>query len=110
MEFLLNGINGNYPRNILLRALESTERVDAAVAYATEDDLLFNWCWENKIPLRYWGRFDADVPVSIPVLTPFLARKSRNYVCKLVRSFHPKVIWWRGYGGTRCTIRSAKLN
>ncbi|MBY3168873.1 phospholipase D family protein [Rhizobium laguerreae] len=98
MELLLNGINGNYPLNILLKALKSTERVDAAVAYATENDLLFNWCWDNKIPLRYWGRFDEDVPVSIPVLTPFLLHKSGNYVCKLVRSFHPKVIWWRGYG------------
>ncbi|MBW9064765.1 hypothetical protein JNB71_15730 [Rhizobium herbae] len=98
MELLLNGINGNYLRNILLNAAKDTERVDAAVAYATENDLLFEWCWNNKLPLRYWGRFDEQVPVSIPVLEQFLARRSGRYVCKLVRQFHPKVIWWRGSG------------
>ncbi|NTC82528.1 MULTISPECIES: phospholipase D family protein [Rhizobium/Agrobacterium group] len=98
MELLLNGINGNYLRNILLQAAEETHRVDAAVAYATENDLLFDWCWENKLPLRFWGRFDEQVPVSIPILERFLSRKSGRYVCKLVRQFHPKVIWWRGFG------------
>lgn len=98
MELLLNGINGNYLRNILLKAEKETERVDAAVAYATQNDLLFDWCWENKVPLRFWGRFDEQVPVSIHVLERFLARRSGRYVCKLVRQFHPKVIWWRGFG------------
>ncbi|MER9526589.1 phospholipase D family protein [Mesorhizobium sp. M0292] len=95
---MLNGINGGYLRNILLNASDQTERVDAAVAYASENDLLFDWCWDNKIPLRFWGRFDEQVPVSIPVLDRFLNRRSGRYVCKLVRKFHPKVIWWRGYG------------
>ncbi|TIR17097.1 MAG: phospholipase [Mesorhizobium sp.] len=98
MELLLNGINGNYLRNILLNAADQTERVDAAVAYVTENDLLFDWCWDNKIPLHFWGRFDEQVPVAIPVLQTFLAHRSGRYVCKLVRKFHPKVIWWRGYG------------
>ncbi|TCA69916.1 phospholipase D family protein [Rhizobium leguminosarum] len=98
MELLLNGINGNYLRNILLNAVEDTDRVDAAVAYATENDLLFDWCWENKLPLRFWGRFDEQVPVSIPILERFLSRRSGRYTCKLVRQFHPKVIWWRGFG------------
>ncbi|MBB3525887.1 phospholipase [Rhizobium sp. NZLR1b] len=98
MELLLNGINGNYLRNILLNAVEDTDRVDAAVAYATENDLLFDWCWENKLPLRFWGRFDEQVPVSILILERFLSRRSGRYTCKLVRQFHPKVIWWRGFG------------
>ncbi|MBY3397119.1 phospholipase [Rhizobium laguerreae] len=98
MELLLNGINGNYLRNILLNAVEDTDRVDAAVAYATENDLLFDWCWENKLPLRFCGRFDEQVPVSILILERFLSRRSGRYTCKLVRQFHPKVIWWRGFG------------
>ncbi len=98
MQLLLNGLNGNYLRNILLNAAEHTERVDAAVAYASDNGLLFDWCWDNKLPLRFWGRFDEEVPVSIPVLERFLSRRSGRYVCKLVRRFHPKVIWWRGYG------------
>ena len=98
LELLLNGINGNYLRNILLNAGDDTERVDAAVAYVTENDLLFDWCWDNKIPLHFWGRFDEQVPVAIPVLQKFLEHRSGRYVCKLVRKFHPKVIWWRGYG------------
>ncbi len=95
---MLNGINGNYLRNILLKAVSETERVDAAVAYATQSDLLFDWCWDNKLPLRFWGRFDEQVPVSIHVLERFLLHRSGRYVCKLVRQFHPKVIWWRGFG------------
>lgn len=98
MEVILNGINGEYLRNIILRAESETERVDAAVAYATSQDLLFDWCWNKGIPLRYWGRFDEQVPVSVPVLETFLKRRSGRFVCKLVRHFHPKVIWWRGHG------------
>ncbi|MGO7604756.1 phospholipase D family protein [Rhizobium ruizarguesonis] len=98
MQLVLNGLNGNYLRNILLNAVDHCERVDAAVAYATEGDLLFEWCWTNKLPLRFWGRFDDQVPVSTHVLEKFITRRSGSYVCKLLRHFHPKVIWWRGYG------------
>lgn len=98
MKLILNGLNGNYLRDLLEAAKDETDRVDAAVAYATESDLLFNWCWDNAIHLRYWGRFDDQIPVSIPVLEAFFSRRSGRYTCKLVRKFHPKVIWWRGYG------------
>ncbi|WP_202299100.1 phospholipase D family protein [Mesorhizobium sp. 131-2-1] len=98
MELLLNGINGTYLRSVLLNAEKKTHRVDAAVAYATENELLFDWCWDQKLPLRFWGRFDESVPVAIPVLKKFLEKRSGRYVCKLVRAFHPKVIWWRGHG------------
>ena len=97
MRLVLGGVNGLYLREILENA-EGVERVDAAVAYATQEDLLFDWCWENEVSLRFWGRFDEGVPVSIPVLRNFLTRRAARYSCKLVRCFHPKVIWWRGYG------------
>lgn len=98
MKLILNDSNKFYIRNILLKSKDKTSRVDAAVAYANENELLFSWCWENSIPLRYWGRFDDQLPVSIPVLEKFFSRRSGNYTCKLVRSFHPKVIWWHGFG------------
>lgn len=107
MILILNGVNGRYLRELIENAQGKTERVDAAVAYATDDRLLFDWCWEGKIPLRFWGRFDAGVPVGIPVLEKFLKRGSARYVCRLVRCFHPKVIWWRGFGAY---IGSANLS
>lgn len=98
MRLLLGGVNGEYLRDIIEGAEAHTERVDAAVAYATAGDLLFEWCWERRIPLRFWGRFDEGVPIAIPVLKAFLERRSPAFSCRLVRRLHAKVIWWRGYG------------
>lgn len=98
MHLILNAINGEYLRNITLNSANATERVDAAVAYVTKEDLLFDWCWQNNIPLRFWGRFDDSVPVAPTILRRFLSRRSASYTCKLVRKFHAKVIWWHGIG------------
>lgn len=98
MDLIMNGINGHYLRNIVENASDNTEEVLAAVAYATEADLLFNWCWENSIPLKYYGRLDAGIAVNTNILKNFLQKKSPNYVCKLVQHHHAKVIWWRGVG------------
>jgi len=97
MRLILNGINGRYLREILVNAAPDTDVVEAAVAYASYD-ALFEWCIENDIPLRFWGRFDDGVPVALPLLKGFLARRSANYTCKLLTHFHAKVIWWHGYG------------
>jgi len=98
MRLMMNGINGHYLQYILDNCKESTEDVVAAVAYATEVSLLFDWCWKNNKSLTYYGRLDEDVAVSSPVLESFLKRKSPNYVCYLVQHHHAKVIWWRGVG------------
>ncbi|RAK51313.1 phospholipase D family protein [Phenylobacterium deserti] len=98
MQLVLGGVNGFYLRTIMENAGDKVERVDAAVAYATREDLLFDWCWNNEVPLRFWGRFDEGVPVAVPILKRFLERRAARYSCKLVRCFHPKVIWWRGHG------------
>ena len=107
MHFILNAINGEYLRDITLNAASATERVDAAVAYVSSQDLLFDWCWDHGIPLRFWGRFDENVPVATPILKRFLSRRSARYTCKLVRKFHAKVIWWHGVGAY---IGSANLS
>jgi hypothetical protein len=98
MQLILNGINGRYLREIPDNAAQDTELVEAAVAYATDASLLFDWCWGNNIPLRFWGRFDETLPVSLGILKTFLDRRSPNFMCKLLKHFHAKVIWWHGVG------------
>jgi hypothetical protein len=98
MHLILGGINGNYLTNITLNAAAETQEVLAAVAYATEMDLLFDWCWNNGIPLKYFGRLDPGVAVKPSVLSTFLVRRSARFQCRLVQHHHAKVIWWREYG------------
>ena len=98
MRLVMGGINGHYLRNITENCARDTEEVLAAVAYATGASLLFDWCWQHRIPLRFYGRLDDSVAVSVPILATFLSRKSANFVCRLVQHHHAKVIWWRGVG------------
>ena len=98
MRLILNGINSHYLRYITDNYPAETELVEAAVAYASASELLFEWCWKHNIPLRFWGRFDNQLPVSVNILRVFLNRRSPNFTCKLVRRFHAKVVWWHGVG------------
>ncbi|PSL21647.1 phospholipase D family protein [Shimia abyssi] len=98
MKLFLGAINGNYLRNITENAAKDTEEVLAAVAYATDNSLLFDWCIKHDIPLKFYGRLDPQVAVNTNVLSKFLNRKSAKFTCKLVKNHHAKVIWWRGYG------------
>ena len=80
-------------------AIKEAESVLAAVAYVTEDKTLIQQCFDFNVKLTLWGRYDDSQPVSILVLEKFLHRNSPNFVFKYVPDiFHPKVIWWRGYG------------
>ncbi len=98
MRFIMGGINGQYLRNITENAADETQEVLAAVAYATESSLLFEWCWKNSIPIKYYGRLDDGVAVTTTILSTFLSRRSPNFSCRLVQHHHAKVIWWRGFG------------
>ena len=98
MELIMGGVNGRYLEYITVNNALDTEEVLAAVAYATDARLLFDWCWDNKIPLKYYGRLDDSVAVSTPILERFLRRKSPAFECRLVQHHHAKVIWWRGVG------------
>jgi len=98
MQLMMGGINGNYLTNITLNAAAETQEVLAAVAYATDMDLLFEWCFKNSIPLKYYGRLDEGVAVRPSILSEFLARRSARFQCRLVQHHHAKVIWWREYG------------
>lgn len=98
MKLVMGSINGHYIRNITEKYARNTEEVLAAVAYATDATLIFDWCWQHKIPLKFYGRLDDSVAVSVPILSTFLSRKSGSFVCRLVQHHHAKVIWWRGAG------------
>lgn len=98
MKLVLGAINGQYLRDITENNVDATDEVLAAVAYASQSALLFDWCWKNDIPLKFYGRLTDDVAVSVPILDTFLSRKSPNYTCRLVQHHHAKVIWWRGVG------------
>lgn len=96
---IAGGVNGVYLEEIHVNAIKSTVWVKAAIAYANGHPKLFDDCWKNGIPLAFYGRYDSSVPVSTNILKTFLDRKSPNFTCKLVPDiFHPKVIWWGGYG------------
>jgi hypothetical protein len=88
-RLMLSGINGQYLRAITDNAGPATEYVEAAVAYVTDESLLFEWCWQKRIPLRSWGRFDDAVPVKVEILRTFLSRKSPNFSCKLLMHLRP---------------------
>lgn len=107
MRLILGGINGDYLRNLIegasavVEGTRVTESVWAAVAYATDakdSGSLIRWCFDNDIPLKFWGRLDEEVPVRVEILNLFLHRRSPQFVCKLVTHHHAKVIWWRGFG------------
>lgn len=107
MRIILGSINGNYLRDIIEEAGAvgengiATESVWAAVAYATDatdSGSLIRWCFDKNIPLKFWGRLDEEVPVRVEILNLFLNKRSAEFVCKLVKHHHAKVIWWRGFG------------
>lgn len=100
MKIIANGINGNYLTNYLLNAPEGIEWVKVAVAYADNfaEGKLIKFCIDRKIPLTFYGRIDHSCPISISVLEKFL-RVGPVYTCKLIKEyFHPKVLWFEGYG------------
>jgi len=99
MELVLGERNRTRLSEVLKKAMEGTDFVDAAIAYVSDEETLIRQCFEKKVPLRLFGRYDYSQPVAYRILSWFLERNSGNYTCKLVPDiFHPKVIWWHGFG------------
>jgi hypothetical protein len=75
------------------------ESVEAAVAYVTDERTLIESCIKNAVKLSLWARYDYSMPVSETVLERFLNRRSPDFVIRFVPDiFHPKVVWWHGFG------------
>lgn len=83
-------------------AMEVTRHVQAAVAYvSTEANPVLDDCDRAGIRCEVWSRHDETLPTSLRVMD-WACRRMKlngNLTWKLVaRYFHPKVIWWHGYG------------
>ncbi len=82
-------------------AMAECDSVDAAVAYVTDerDRSLIDSCMKNGVKLTLWARYDYSMPVSEAVLERFLNKRSPDFTIRIVADiFHPKVIWWHGFG------------
>lgn len=105
MKLIANRINGTHLRDLLpvLSAEVEVDCVLAAVAYGssasdTTRDLVGH-CVANKLRLDLWMRYDHTVPVSVELLKRLLRHQKDNIFTRFVPDrFHPKVIWWKGYG------------
>lgn len=102
MKFVGNVSNGCYFQDIIYQLEANKNEINevlVAVAYATSRSDIFDFCFENKIKLRFWGRYDSSVPVSSSLLETFIKRSSDLYRCYLIKGlYHPKVYWFRGFG------------
>src|SRR5258708_1328549 len=102
MEFIRNTRDGISKLEELHRsAIRQTERIQAAIAYATDERPFLETCWQEKKPLLFYGRYDYTCPIAPAILDWFLSKSSQsaNYELRLVPDiFHPKVIWWRNVG------------
>ena len=98
MKLVLGKLNNVYLDDIARQAPPQCTAVDAAVAFAS-DSTFFDTCWEAKLKLQYFGLLATGQPVANAILKKFIERSSPRFRCFLVRGhFHPKVIWWHGFG------------
>lgn len=83
-------------------AMQVSKHVQAAVAYVSNvSNPVIRDCMEKGLRLEVWSRHDAGLATSLPVLrwANQEMKTKANLTWRLVASFyHPKVIWWRGYG------------
>ena len=103
MQFIANGLNRNYLRNILPPSDAEIDGVMAAIAYGSnfndEKTDFIGHCLANRYRLDIWMRYDHTVPVAITLLKRLLRHHKDNIFCNLVPDcLHSKVIWWKGYG------------
>lgn len=99
MRLVLGKLNRVRLPNLMREAVPYCTEVEAAVAYASDLELVEH-CVKAGLSLTYYGLLDEDGEgVALPVLRRLHALSLRNVHCRLVCGYyHPKVIWWRGYG------------
>lgn len=100
MKVVLGKLNNELLVNLAARAGKICSEVHAAVAYAEgADHPLLKACKENKLKLRFFGLLNEDGAVGVPFLRELLSWGPSRAEVRLVKgNFHPKVIWWRGFG------------
>lgn len=82
------------------RNLPKCDRVKAAIAYASRDNMqLLESCLTQGKALEFYGRYDGSCPVDPVILDWFLRRNSPNFQYQAVPKWlHAKVIWYVGEG------------
>ncbi|CAE6703335.1 MAG: phospholipase D family protein [Nitrospira sp.] len=100
MKFIAGKVNNAWLTDCLHDCVHDCNWIKVAVAFAHGNPKLIEFSLSKNIPMQFWGTYDPlKAPISIALLERFLLRRSPNFVCKLVPElFHPKVIWWGGYG------------
>lgn len=100
MRVVLGKLNGELLANLAVQAAPFCSQVDAAVAYAHgSDHPLLRTCKERGLRLAYYGLLDEGGAVGVSFLRELLAWGPSLAQVRLVKGhFHPKVIWWRGFG------------
>lgn len=99
MKLVLGEINGVRLLELMQNAPPTCKRVTAAVAYAIANAPFFDHCLQSNRFLEFYGLLDEDQAVAIAVLEKLLAAGPLKASCRLVKGhYHPKVIWWHGYG------------
>jgi hypothetical protein len=99
MRTILGRINGEWLANVLTESRGACTGIDAAVAYADVHEPVLDYLRETNVPVRFFGRWDAGFPVSAALLRWFIEKAPAHVQCFLVNGpYHPKVIWWRGFG------------
>jgi PLD-like domain len=103
MQFIANGLNGFFLRNILPPPEVEIDGVIAAIAYGSNfNDKKYDFighCLANRYRLDIWMRYDHTIPVAVSLLKRLLCHHKDNIFCNLVPDcLHSKVIWWKGYG------------
>jgi PLD-like domain len=99
MRTVLGRLNGEWLANILNDSRGTCTGLDMAVAYADVYEPLERYLRDATVPVRFFGRWDSGFPVSAALLRWFIEKAPTNVRCFLVNGpYHPKVIWWRGFG------------
>ena len=99
MKLVMGEINGVWLHDLMNGAPKACDRVTATVAYATSNSPFFDHCLKHKRFLEFYGLLDEDQAVAISVMEKLLEAGPFAASCHLVKGhYHPKVIWWHGYG------------
>lgn len=99
MKTILGQLNGEFLLNLTTRAAKYASRVSAAVAYAEPNHPFFNACRAKGLHVTFYGLLDERGAVAPALLADLLSLGPSQVDCRLLKGhFHPKVIWWHGFG------------
>ncbi|GEJ56658.1 phospholipase D family protein [Anaeromyxobacter diazotrophicus] len=100
MKVILGKLNNELLANLAFQAAAFCTEVEAAVAYAHgSDHPLLRVCEEKGPRLVFYGLLDDSGAVGISFLKTLLAWGPSRAQVRLVKgNYHPKVIWWHGFG------------